>query len=228
MGNAVSKTYDEVDDGGIPYRFYRIKCYKTNKTYIGKTIKSLDERLRKHITSANFYNSLLNDTEKCGEKNCGSFGIVYETIRGVDYDIELLKELVLDSELHARITEQIYLDEERLINIGNVANMREAYVSKENQKINQSKYKKDKYKHDAEYRENTKIKQKKNYDDKYKNDKECREHRKNYSINYGNTHREKINERSKKQFICELCGGRYTRCHKNQHFNSNKHKSKIN
>jgi len=209
MGNSLSKVYGEVGDNGTTYRFYRLICYRTNKTYIGKTIKSLDERLASHICDAINYNPHLdrtNDTEKWGEKNCGSFGIVYKTIRGVDYDIELIKEHILCDNLEARITEQIYLDEERLINVGNVVNIKEAYVSIENQIKKEKKYQ----------------------NDKYANDKEYREHRKIYSINYGNTHRENINKKSNERVVCELCGGEYTRSNKWAHIKNSKHKSKIN
>ena len=209
MGNAVSKTYDEVDDGGIPYRFYRIKCYKTNKTYIGKTTQTIDYRLNLHITDAINYNPHLDrekDGEKWGEKNCGSYQIVYKTIRGVDYDIELIKELVLDGELHARITEQIYLDEERLINVGNVSNIKDAYITKENSRIKKNKATRDKYKNDPEYREQVK----------------------DYSTDYNKTHRENINKRSGERVVCELCGGEYTRSNKWKHNKTFNHKSKIN
>ena len=209
MGNAVSKTYDEVDDGGIPYRFYRIKCYKTNKTYIGKTIHPLDVRLNKHITKSNFYNSSLNIDETTGkllEQNCGSYGIVYKTIRGIDYDIELIKEHILCDNLEARITEQIYLDEERLINIGNVSNIKDAYITKENSRIKKNKATRDKYKNDPEYREQVK----------------------DYSTDYNKTHRENINKRSGERVVCELCGGEYTRSNKWKHNKTFNHKSKIN
>ena len=189
---------------GTMYRFYRIKCHRTSKTYIGRTTRSLDMRLSKHISSANFYNAMLKINKS--SFNGGAYALIYQTVRGVDYDIELIKELVLDSELESRIIEQIYLDEERLINVGNVSNIKDAYITKENSRIKKNKATRDKYKNDPEYREQVK----------------------DYSTDYNKTHRENINKRSGERVVCELCGGEYTRSNKWKHNKTFNHKSKIN
>ena len=188
---------------GTMYRFYRIKCHRTSKTYIGRTTRSLDMRLSKHISSANFYNAMLKINKS--SFNGGAYALIYQTVRGVDYDIELIKELVLDSELESRIIEQIYLDEERLINVGNVANLRDAYSSKEN----------------------SMRKNRKRENDKYKNDADHRERLKNNAKNYGETNKAKLAEKKKERIVCELCGENYTRSNKWFHTKSVKHISKL-
>ena len=112
------------------YRYYRIKSLTDKKSYIGRTTVTLEMRLRWH------HNSLKIKTSK--DKNslagCGSFAIIQDKVLGIDYEMELINQFDIDSELESRIVEQIYLDEERVINIGNVVNKYNAYQSKEQQK----------------------------------------------------------------------------------------------
>ena len=50
----------------------------------------------------------------------------------------------------------------------------------------------------------------------------------NYLINYRETRRGELNERSKEKIWCKNCNCYYVKCHKSRHMKSNKHKSKLN
>ena len=117
------------------YRYYRIRSLKDNKNYIGKTKLSLDERLKIH-----YYN--LSKYLEGKTNNCGSFQIITDGIQGVDYIMELINEFDIDNTLEARIIEQIYIDEEKLLIDNKCCNISPAYSSKEQKKENRKKIKK--------------------------------------------------------------------------------------
>ena len=105
------------------YRYYRLYSLKNNKSYVGKTKLSVDERLRYHL-------NCLTGFLKGKSKKCGSFDILKDGIRGIDYDIEMLKEFDIETGLESRIIEQVYIDSERDINL-DCCNIQNAYTSKE-------------------------------------------------------------------------------------------------
>lgn len=49
-----------------------------------------------------------------------------------------------------------------------------------------------------------------------------------YNKEYYESNKDELNKKAKEKFICEKCGGKFTRSHKQQHNKTNKHKRSIN
>ena len=78
------------------YRYYKIKSLVNSYTYVGKTETSLKRRLQKHKDNLKKY-------LKGKSGKCGSFQIIQNGIRGIDYQIELREYREKNK---AKITEQ--------------------------------------------------------------------------------------------------------------------------
>ena len=202
------------------YRYYRIKSLVDGKTYVGKTKKTLDKRLQIHRDNLKKYLNGKSD-------RCGSFEIIKDKLEGVDYDIELLKEFDIETDLDSRIIEQIYIDEERIDNIA-CCNINNAYTSKEQKKEYNKDYRESHKDEFAEYH-------KKYYQD---HQEELIEYQKEYRGKnkaalaeqkkiYYQDNKTAILEKKNEKFKCLLCDGRYTRSHKAVHNNSKKHQAFI-
>ena len=209
------------------YRYYRIKSLTDKKTYIGRTHFNLNVRLDNHKRSL----KLKTSKDKNSLAGCGSFAIIQDKVLGIDYEMELINQFDIDSELESKIVEQIYLDEERAINIGNVVNKRNAYISKEQKKQQQKQshkiyYEKNKDKildHKKQYYDNNRISAGENKKKYYEQNKtELLE----YAKKYREEHKTELSDRDKVKFTCE-CGKTCRKAEKARHCKSSRHQKYI-
>lgn len=115
-------------------RFYRIKCRKSGKSYVGKTklLLTLDVGTPGYTkTRLYLHESALRRYKNEKSNNCGSFDI----LEAGDYLIELIEafefETDNDDDVEIRIHEQLYIELERDLNPGLCCNMINSYTSKE-------------------------------------------------------------------------------------------------
>ena len=92
------------------FRYYRIKSLIDGKTYIGKTKRTLEQRLQRHRDDLKKY---LKKTRH--SRNCGSYQLIQDKVEGVDYIIELLFELDVEQEPTERVIEQIFINSEKAV-----------------------------------------------------------------------------------------------------------------
>tara|TARA_R110000772_G_scaffold188074_2_gene299163 strand:+ start:700 stop:1140 length:441 start_codon:yes stop_codon:yes gene_type:complete len=118
------------------YRYYRLRSLIDNKTYIGKTKKTIGARLKTHHDNLKKY---LNGKNR----KCGSYAIIQYKVENVDYIIELIFELDVDQEPTERVIEQILINNERIINPDGCCNVRDAYTSQDTNNDEYRKYKKE-------------------------------------------------------------------------------------
>ena len=114
------------------YRYYRIKSLIDNKSYIGKTKKTIGARLKTHHDNLKKY---LNGKNR----KCGSYKIIQDKVENVDYIIELLFELDVEQEPTERVIEQILINQELMSNPAGCCNARDAYKFSNKEKNQSSK-----------------------------------------------------------------------------------------
>ena len=186
------------------FRYYRLKSLIDNKSYVGKTKFTLEERLqRHHINLKCFLNGKHNSS------NCGSYQIIQDKVEGVDYIIELIFEIDVEQEPTERVIEQIFINNEKAINPDGCCNIKDAYTSPQQTK----EYHKEYY---IEHLGEIKEYQKEYY---IEHQDKINDNSKKYYIE----HQDKLNQK----FTCEICGGNFTYQHKIQHCRSNKHKDAL-
>ena len=134
--------------------------------------------------------------------NCGSFKIIKYKLEGIDYIIELIFELDVEQEPTERVIEQIFINNEKTTNPDGCCNINDAYISPEQTK-------------------QRKIETHKKYYQDHQ--EELKEKHKEYYIE----HQEEIKENANKKVTCEICGGKYTHCHKTQHCKTKKHQEAL-
>ena len=170
-------------------KIYAIRSYQTEKIYLGSTIQSLSERLRKHKYNYESY------------KNNGYHYVTsFEILNYDDHYIELVKLCPCDTieELH-KIEGYEIRNSDYCVNKNVPARTRKEYLEDNKDEI------KEKCKN---YRTENKDK----ISDAFKNYYyENQEHRINNSKAYYENNKEKIREKQKKRIICPDCGKEYTK-----------------
>lgn len=178
---------------------YKIFNDNNNKTYIGSTFKSINERLKQHV---NEYNRYLN----------GKFNFVssFDIIKDGGYKIDMISMHNNINKYDLRKFEKEAIIEHRK-NDFNIVNK---HIP------NTLNYENGIEEYNKEYYINNKDKlneyQKEYYDTNKEKIKE-------YKKEYYDTNKEKINEYNKEKFICSICNGRYTKSNKAQHLKTKKH-----
>ena len=181
------------------YKIYEIRCNETDEVYIGKTIKTLEERLSRHKSSYN------ETTSK-------------QIILRGDYIMSLIDECDTEEEsieLEARYIRNTY----NCINIIIPGRTKQEYYEENKNKIKETH---------KEYREENReiiIEKKKEY---YYNNrdeilKKCKiyyenniDHKKEYDKEYREKNKYEILEKKKEKYTCE-CGSTLTKDNKARH-----------
>lgn len=196
-------------------KIYKIVCSLTGKVYVGSTCEpTLAKRLTKHV--GNY---------KCYLKGKYHYVTSFDIIKNNSYEIVLIEIFPCTSkdELHAR--ERYWSNCIDCVN----KHKNQGLLKKIGQKEYDKLYRNDPNRHEKiqKYRKNYQIE---NRDIILKKSNEYRDKNKD-EINrraeeYRKKHKKEIESKGAVKHEC-ICGSMYTRCHKNRHFVSGKHKAYI-
>jgi len=176
-------------------KIYKIVSENSNQIYIGSTIQTLKERLRKHRSDC-----------KKEKGNCTSFII----IRQGNYKIELIKDYPCNSKKELEREEGKYQIEMNCINKciagRGLKESCKAYYNKNKEELNMKTKK-----YHQEHKEELNMKSKKYH----------QEHKEELNI-YINKYRQDNEMKLKQKFVC-ACGGKFTHQGKSHHFKTERH-----
>jgi hypothetical protein len=184
-------------------KIYKIACNTTGKCYYGSTVKSLEQRLRKHESDYERY--------KQGKAN---YITSYEVIKQYDYEIVLMEECICNSKEELRKRERYYIElnecVNKLIPSRTIEEYRKDYYESNKDYIaEQTKI----------YRDNHKAEMKE-YNERYRDEnKEVISQKKS---EYREKNADKIKQYSNTLIVCE-CGSTYMRTNKSRHLKTEKH-----
>jgi hypothetical protein len=180
-------------------------------SYIGSTVKTLNERFQKHKSDCKLY-------ETGTRKYLSSIG-KYFLEYGIEcFDIFLLKEYQVCDKRHLLVLEQLYINTSKCVNKLNACALTKVFEKEFRKKYSEA------------YREEKKEKLKEYRLENKENNKEYRqankEKLKEYQKKYKKEHKEEIKKHTSRQFEC-ICGSTILISNKSTHNKSIKHKNYI-
>jgi hypothetical protein len=180
-------------------------------SYIGSTVKTLNERFQKHKSD---FDICLQDDNK---KRC-SIVKYFKEYGFENFDIFLLKEYQVCDSKHLRVYEQLYINTSFCVNENSACALTKVFEKEFRKKYSEA------------YREEKKEKLKEYRLENKENNKEYRqankEKLKEYQKKYKKEHKEEIKKHTSRQFEC-ICGSIITTTNKSRHNKSINHKNYI-
>jgi hypothetical protein len=197
---------------------YSIECRVTGKRYIGSTKKTLIHRLKKHC-----------ECFKSWKSGKGSYVTAYEVLESNEYEIILLKEVIVESKKELEKIERYYIETLECVNRIIPTRSRTEWYEQNKDKLK---------KYYASYCEQHKeeLREKKRRYHKENKGKISNRHAQYHQENkdrinekakkYREENKEMVREKAREKVQC-TCGDTYTKGHKARHEKSQKHLASL-